>query len=576
MTASAGPVLPRIPPSVLRPARPALAKRVVGGLVLATAVLSAACTTEPGRRAEVSIWSDAAAAQVGAAAASGSAAALPRGADADAGTDQQALAGTSRERRSASPFGVSRIGAQQRPQQQQQAAALLPGASPRQALQSDPALAPLAPIDASGGALAEQRVDLTAASLRLVDRLIEAGSQRVDDTSLPRSLLVWPIRELGTQRHTVATREATRVATERARREFRGMAPATLEAWAQGQGDWAIIAGIRWVRFVPEGPPQAAGSRPLSARHQLADAQLCGMLLDRRSRRVLAHFVQRLDPTSLDLKPAAFHADLPVVPQTSGSPLDAGLCGARPLIGEATADNGPRKPADLSTLLPGNSAVLQAIELELGLQRYEAGDYRRAAQAFGRAVDIMGNADIEALAGLAMSLERSQPARAARVWSRLAEATLGQGRVSLNGSAEGLLPSAAEAAVQQSGEAARQRAARRARLSPAGEGPRSRFLRRVSSAAALQLQADGQCALIVAHQDELEARDALRAPAYERAYATARWIALVGALDGKAIEIGNVPIEPAMIGSGTGDGADAWDRRVDVVPVNCTRDTGRL
>lgn len=516
--------------------------------------LLAGCVAAPGAEGAVSIWSDAAAARAVTATPASSGFGV-------AGQPGELVpappSGALRSSGVSSPFGVSRVDAgARRPAPGPIGGGPIAGTSGSGQIDPSGPVAQ-APLDASGGALGEQRVDLAAASLRLVDRLVEAGSQRVDEKALPRSLLVWPIRELGTQRHTAATRAATRLASDRARGEYRGMAPATLEGWAQGQGDWAIVAGLRWARLAPEGPPAAMASRAANLRSRLADAQLCGVLVDRRSQRVLARFAQRVDPASLDLAPAPFHADLPIVPQTSGSPLDVGLCG------DATA-------------LPTVSALVQAIDLELGIQRYEAGDYRLAARAFGRAVDVMGNTDIEALAGLAMALERSQPAQAARVWNRLADASLARGRIALTGPVHRFLASAgADGGRPQASEQARQREARRARLSPEGEGVRARLLRRISVAAAGRVEADGPCALVVAHQDDIEARDSLRAPAYERAYAMARWIALAGALDGRAIEIGNVPVEPAMIGTGTGDIIDAWDRRVDLVLANCRNDAGR-
>ena len=538
----------------------ALSATVLLPAVLLPAALLAGCAVGPPAGGDVAIWADPSAARAGAAAGDG-----------------------------ASPFGVSRVD----PASARDSAQAPGGNRPASGSESDtagPASGSRAPpplVDASGGALREQVVDLAAASLRLVDRLIEAGSQRVDAQTLPKSLLIWPVRELGTGRHTVATRTVTRLAAARARAEFRGLAPATLDGWARGQGDWAIVAGLRWVSLAPEGPPVARSLRTGTVQTRPSDAQLCGVLIDRRSQQLLAHFVQRIDPASLDLTPAAFHADLPVVPQTSGSVLDAGLCGGARLHGEQATGTGAARSGRDAAGWPEVAALVQALDLELGLQHYEVGDHRRAAAAFGRAADVMGNADIEALAGLAMSLERSQPARAAQAWTRLADAALGRGRVTLNGSVQGFLPPATAAdadpadragwadpaeRVDRTDEAqtrVRRRAAQRARLGPEGEGPRARLLRRASVAVASRLQAGGQCALIIAHQDDREAAIALRAPAYERAYVMARWLTLAGGLDGMALEIGNVPIEPAMMGTGSGDDADAWDRRIDVVPVNC-------
>lgn len=434
--------------------------------------------------------------------------------------------------------------------------------------------APRLPLDASAGELGRQQVELAAAAHRMVDRLVEAGSRLVGEGPLPRSLLIWPVRELGTQRHTVATGRASQAAAQRARSEFRGLVADSLEGWAGGGGDWVIVAGLDWARFQQEGPvPARTPPRPGGA-PALAEARLCAVLVDRRGNRVLAHFVQRVDPLSLDLSPAAFHRDLPIVPQTSGSPLNPGLCGtgpgrAGPLVTTASAAGAAAvDPAALPTV----AALVQALDLEIGLQRYEAGQYAAAAGAFGRAVGLTGTADIEALAGLAMAVERSRPRQAGPAWERLADAMLERGRAAVVGPIQPLLTGRLADGAPAAGDTdpvRRERIRQIARISPEGEPIRTRLTRRITVATAQRLQAMAQCAVIVAHQDEGEQRQTARAPAYERAYAMARWLSLAGGQDGWSFEIGNVPNEPGLIGTGTSNVIDAWDRRIDVVPANC-------
>lgn len=454
----------------------------------------------------------------------------------------------------ANPFGVNRIEA--------------PSTTPPAGERAQPAGrgAPDRPVDANAGEPARQPVDLMVAAHRLVDRLVEAGSRLVGEQTLPRSLLVWPIREIGTQRHTVATVQATQAASRRARSEFRGLAAATLESWAGGGGDWAIVAGLRWQPVEQEGPKAGLTSVDAAVRLAQGDAQLCGILIDRRTERVLTRFVQPVRAGSLNLSPSAFHRDLPVVPATSGSPLGPALCAPPPERGDAAV--APGRPGALPTV----PALVQSLDLELGLQSYEAGQYGPAVAAFSRAVDLAGDADIEALAGLALALERARPRQAGEAWDRLADAMLDRGRVSFTGSVQPLLasfPERADSASSVADEARRQQAMRRARVIAEGEPVAVRLLRRATVATATRLGQRGQCAIVIGHQDESEQGQILRAPAYERAYALARWLAIAGGVDGWAFEIGNVPNAPGLIGAATSNIVDAWDRRVDIVPANC-------
>ena len=460
----------------------------------------------------------------------------------------------------ADPFGVSRMASPA-------AGSLASGSSASGSPASGPSVAgsPAAdpPVDASAGEAVGQPTELTVAAYRLVDRLIEAGSGLVDEATLPRSLLIWPIRELGSQRHTVATIQAAQAASRRARAEFRGLAPVSLEDWADGQGDWAIVAGLRWQPIEEEGP-RPARPAPGARRQVFGEAELCGVLVDRRTNRVLARFAQRVDPATINFSPAPFYRDLPIVPATSGSPA----LSASP-VGPALCGTQAERPARFV------AALVQSLDLELGLQLYEDGRFAPAMAAFGRAVDLAGSADIEALAGLALATERARPSQAEPVWDRLADAMLDHGRASFTGSAQPLLepmPVFALAGSEAAERSLRQLAMRRARLRPEGEALSPRLLRRATVATAGRLKAREQCAIVIGYQDESEERQVSRAPAYERAYALANWLAIAGGLDGAAVEIGNVPRGARLIASATSSNADAWDRRVDVVPVNCRAD----
>ena len=474
---------------------------------------------------------------------------------------------------SGDPFGVSRIPSPVAASTPAPSSASTPTSIPATSMPAGEPASAVPPVDASGGEAARQPIEVTVAAYRLVDRLVEAGSRLVGEATLPRSLLIWPMRDIGSQRHTLATVQATQAASRRARAEFRGLTQASLEDWADGQGDWAIVAGLRWQPVEEEGPRPVRPSPGGARRQAFGEAELCGVLVDRRTDRILARFAQRVDPATMNLLPAPFHRDLPVVPARSGSPAASG---SSAMSGSPATSGSPIGPALCGSQVerPGRfvAALVQSLDLELGLQRYEAGRYATAATAFGRAVELAGNADIEALAGLALALEWARPSQARASWDRLAEAMLDHGRASFTGSIQPLLepvPDFALAGSAAAEQSLRQQAMRRARTSPEGEALSLRLLRRATVATAGRLRAREQCVIVIGHQDENEEGQISRAPAYERAYALARWLALAGGLDGAAVEIGNVPKGQRLIASATSNIADAWDRRVDVLPVNC-------
>ena len=440
--------------------------------------------------------------------------------------------------------------------------------------------------------LAATPLSLALASERMVDALFDAGSRRIGkDLQRPNGVLVWPMRELLSQRRTVATATAQRLASTHVATEYRGITNGSLDDWIAGAVDWTIVAGIQWRRL--DAAPSDAARQTIRGAAPPVLAELCGVLYDRRTQWPVARFVQRLDPASLNLTPTPFSLDQPLIPrafQVAGAAMSGDL-GAAPgarqarpagsaVIGPWICDPAIRTvdaASGQAVVTPVTTATLtQAAELERGIGLYEAQSYQAAAQAFARAIEN-GGADVEMLAGWAMASDRLGPQAAGPAWDRLADVLLDQGRLTVVASpsrmaSQGRRLVAAVADNQLSTRQLRQSLTRRANAMGSDPIPPRMWLQ-LTASLGTRLQDRGQCAAIIPHQDLRERNAADPVPANERAALLSAWMTAAGRLTPTAIAIDEARGDAPIVGTATADLRDAWNRRLDIVTLNCAADS---
>jgi len=385
----------------------------------------------------------------------------------------------------------------------------------------------------------EKALPLWIASQQLIDALIERGSQAVGwRVPMPRSIGIWPIRELDTQRRTVATASAHRWITRRVATAYRGLRLDAIGHWQPDSADWLVIAGMR----LHSGEPDAA--------NRMAP-ELCGLLYDRRIGTPLAGFRQKIDATTIDLVPTGIWLDAPVVlawrtdltPATPadqpGTPFDSDVCMISAAQAEVSDAIG-RNPVD-------EDALKRWLPIERGIAAYDDGRYADAVRIFSQAVRDDDRARFARL-GLALAFERTRSTRSARAWRDLVNLLLDDETLSL-------LPVPGPAAAG---------AARDAGL-PAPVV----IWRHAAHAVANRLRLRRQCMRLTAYRDAREKMHADPTGPLARAASMSAWLndAATRRLVVTAANEAS-PREP-WIGLGSSDVRDAWDRRLDLTLTDC-------
>lgn len=411
-------------------------------------------------------------------------------------------------------------------------------------------------------ALIEQPTRQWIASQRLVDQLVETGSREVGRrVPMPRSVAVWPVRELASQRRSVATVSASHQVSERIATAYRGLDLVSLEDWSAGRADWLIVAGIR-----------------LQPGASAIDAELCAVLYDQRIEAPIARFRQRLDASSLNLSPRGLSLDTPLVPQIEvpgrigidpdGGP--SGPAGDSAVIGTALCDVASTEgdtAVAAALRLPDGAVLRRTLASEQGVVAYEAGRYRSAAQAFGRAV-AADERDQQARLGLALALTRAHSEGARRAWNALVDSLLDRGRLSLLAGAP-LPPSGRAAGMGQGEPVARQPLVKALRRVDGSVPAALAMWRRAVVTVGTRLRLRGQCLRITPHRDARETLAADFHPAHQRSFELAQWLGAAGSLDRDGLLLGDVADDLPLVGIGTADVRDSWDRRLDLEVIDC-------
>ena len=511
----------------------------------------------------------------------------------------------------ASPFGVTRVpanaaqGGGSGPAGQGRGETRQPGGA---GLQGQPAGAFWEPSNPMLEQLARTPLSLALATERLLDALLDSASARIGkDLQRPNGVVVWPMRELLSQRRTVSTATARRQALAHLADEYRGLSIGTPQDWAAGRTDWAVVAGLQWRRLESAGDE---GRRAIRGTPQPVTAELCGVLFDRRSEWPVARFVQRVDPASLNLTPTSFFLDLPLIPRAfqlgAGASEATALAAPTVLAQAGTARTGPTSLPTSRSLRAGvkaaSTAVVgpwicdpsmpvydaatgtpvvtplttatlsQGLFLEQGIEHYETRDYGAAAEAFSKAIDS-GSANVEVLVAWAMASDRLNPRSAGAAWDRLADALLDEGALTLVSvparmASQGRRLAAAVANDEPASPQLRRVVVRRAASLGPNPGPARMWLQLTASLAA-RLNSRGQCAAVVAHQDLRERNTVDRAPAFERAQLLTEWMTASGRLGPSALRIEEARGDMPIVGTASSDLRDAWNRRLDLTLTRC-------
>jgi hypothetical protein len=325
-----------------------------------------------------------------------------------------------------------------------------------------------------------------------------------------------PFYEAGSGSQNRATLQADRLAPALLRERFARLPVAAAEPAALARAPWIVSGGFR------------LAAPAFDSAGKLRAVEMCTVLIDRASGHAIARRSGWVDTNNLDLVPTAFYLDLPFT-----WPRPMPLAASELCAGGASA----QAQVDPGYLLQLES--MGAIAAAIGL--YNRGAYAQAATLFSAQADVGGPAALLPLAGLHLSLARQQQAepaqRALRQWIELA---LPIGPLGLN------FPLAAAAPLGTPESDATRRRRETLRLYARIVGP---------------LRA---CLTLTAHMGGSSTDPPVREAALKRVDTVRRLLTEEGILRPSQVAVEGVDAGRPLIGLGTDDPRDAWDRRVEM------------